>query len=73
MLTCAQENEGIKKVRDVHSNALDASEIRRRQAGATLKHGTVKRIGVQVQTVRVHCASWGLQLQSQQSKISTLH
>jgi hypothetical protein len=42
MLTCAQEKEEIKKVRDVRSNALDASEIRRRQSGATMERPTVK-------------------------------
>jgi hypothetical protein len=54
MLTCAQEKKGIKKVRYVRSNALDASEIHRRQTGATIKRAPN---GVQVQTVRVHCVS----------------
>jgi hypothetical protein len=57
MLTCAHEKDGIKKVRYVLSNTRDASEIHRRQAGATPKRGTVKHDGVRAQTVRVCCAS----------------
>jgi hypothetical protein len=41
MLTCAQENEGIKKVRYVPSNAADSTEIHGRQVGASPKRATV--------------------------------
>jgi hypothetical protein len=46
MLTCAHVKVGINKVRYVPSNALDAHEIHRRQAGATKKRGAVRRNGV---------------------------
>ena len=41
-----QQKGGIEKVRYVHSNARDVRDIRRRQAGASSKCGTVKRNGV---------------------------
>ena len=53
----ARIERGKKRRCDVRSNAHDAREIRRRQAGATLKRATVKQNGVRAQTVRVCCAS----------------
>jgi hypothetical protein len=59
MLTCAHVKDDIKKVRYVPFNDLDAHEIHRRQADATIKRGTVRRNGVcvGVQAVRVACVS----------------
>jgi hypothetical protein len=49
----AHEKGKIEKVRDVHSNALHSREIRRRQAGATIKRSSVKRNGVRARTASV--------------------